>query len=342
MKYCFFIISILFSCILLGQEKIELFNSLEEIAPLNRLNKTFDLKKDENLIITVTPMKGALGQLQIDIPESQFQLVNKKIKKLDRAIIPVPKTGTYAFHFINNNISKIELDIKIFKMRRFIEKDTVILDDIIFSTFIDTVKKFVDDTIPVPDVSEYEFVLSPSRDYGSVSDSLIFEELLKDEDTDFQYAAYWIGLGTESIKAYEELKNAPPPSWLIAGTNEPIMAYGLGVTDILPNSSSSISRDVMFKFVDPDKYNNTDKKPRLTRKDKKSPIYGRIPISSASKYRELLLSFRNFNTTTGVPVYVKFVKFKLKRTYYNQYIIRERIQEIFKEKVIDVPAPLEE
>ena len=343
MKYSFvLILSYIITVTSFAQEKVELFNGLEQIAPLNRIDKTFDLKKGENLIVSVIPMKGVLGQLKIDVPNSQFQLVNKKIKKLDRAFIKVDNSGTYAFHFINNNVFKIELDIKIYKQRSTIDRDTVLLEDVIFSSFIDTVKVYKDDTIPVPDLAEYSFILNPARNYGTVSDSVVFEELLKDENTEFQYAAYWVGIGAEALKAYETLKNNPPPSWLIAGMNEPLMAYGLGVTEVLPTSSSSVSRDVMFKFMDPTIYNNTDNKPKVTRRDKRADFYGRIPISSASKFKELLLSFRNFNTTTAAPIYVKFVKFKLDRVYYNQYIIRERVQEIFKEKQIEVLAPLDD
>lgn len=324
-----------------AQGKIELFNNLEQIGAFKTLNKTFDLNTGEDLIVTVTPMKGKLGKLIIDIPESQFQYVNKKIERLNREVIKVTKSGTYTFRFVNTDISKKELDIKIYKQRTMMDKDTIFLDDVIFSSFRDTIKTYTDDTIPVPDLAEYAFVLSPSLNYGAVSDSVIFEELLKDESTEYQYAAYWIGIGTESLAAYEKLKNNPPPSWRIAGINEPLMAYGLGVTDLLPYSSSSISRDVMFKFMDPTKYNNTNKKPRLTRKDKRADFFGRIPISSASKYKELLLSVRNFNTTTGVPVYVKFAKFKLQRVYKNEYIIRERVQEIFREKTMQVLKPEE-
>lgn len=344
MRYLF-----LFSCLFCflsspftyAQGKVELFNNLEQIGAFKSLHKTFDLKTGEDLIITVTPMKGKLAKLVIDVPESAFQLVNKRISKIDREVVKVTKSGTYALHFINNDISKKELDIKIYKQRSTIDRDTVILDDVIFSSFRDTIKTYTDDTIPVPDLAEYAFVLSPALNYGAISDSTILEELLKDEDTEYQYAAYWVGIGTEALAAYEKLKNDPPPSWRIAGINEPLMAYGLGVTNLLPHSSSSISRDVMFKFMNPERYNNKDKKPRLTRRDKRAGFYGRIPISSASKYKELLLSFRNFNTTTGAPIYVKFAKFKLQRVYRNEYIIRERVQEIFREKTMEVLAPEE-
>ncbi len=339
MLFCF--CCLLLSFDLQAQDKVELFNNLEQIGAFQTLNKTFDVKAGEELIVTVTPMKGKLGKLVIDIPGSNFQYVNKKLVKLDRERIRVAQSGTYAFHFVNNDISKKELDIKIYKQRSTVSKDTIILDDVIFSSFRDTIKRFRDDTIPVPDLAEYEFTLNPSMNYSAVSDSLILEELLKDETTEYQYAAYWIGVGPESIAAYEKLKNSPPPSWSIVGINEPLMAYGLGVTELLPLSSSSISRDVMFKFMNPEKYNNTDKKPRLTRKDKRADYYGRIPISSASKYKELLLSIRNFNSTTGVPVYIKFAKFKLDRVYYNEYIIRERVQEVFREKTLEVLAPEE-
>lgn len=324
-----------------AQEKVELFNSLEQIGPLKTLHKTFDLEAGENLIVSVTPMKGLLWRLTIDIPNSDFQYINKKIEKLDRALITVAKSGTYAFHFSNGNLFKKELDIKIYKQRGTVDKDTLYLHDVVFSAFRDTIKKFRDDTIPVPDLAEYEFMLSPARNYGAVSDSTILEELLKDEETEYQYAAYWIGLGAESIAAYNELKANPPANWRIMGINEPLMAYGLGVTNLLPLSSSSIARDVMFKFMNPEEYNATDRKPRLTRRDKRGDFYGRIPISSASKYKELLLSVRNFNTTTGIPVYIKFVKFKLDRVYFNEYIVRERVQEVFREKTLKMLKPEE-
>lgn len=322
-----------------AQEKVELFNNLEQIAPLQTLDKTFDLKAGEDLIVSVTPMRGMLGKLVIDQPGSQFKLVLQKLVKLDREVIKISKAGTYAFHFSNTGFLPKEIDIKIYKIRPTIEKDELFLDDVIFTSFMDTVRTYRDDTIPVPDLAEYSFVLSPALNYGAVSDSCIYEELLKDDGTEYQYAAYWIGIGHESIEAYEKLKNSPPPSWQIEGINEPLMAYGLGVTDLLPFSSSSLARDVMFKFMNPEKYNNTSRKPRLSRRDKRGAFYGRIPISSASKYKELLLSIRNFNTTTGVPVYVKFAKFKLERIYYNQYIMRERVQEIFREKTTNVLAP---
>lgn len=321
-----------------AQEKVELFNSLEQIGPLQTLNKTFDLKAGENLFVSVTPMRGVLWRMTIDIPNSDFQYVNKRIENLDRALITVAKTGTYAFHFTNRALTKKEFDIKIYKQRTTLERDTLYLDEVIFSAFRDTIRRFRDDTIPVPDLAEYEFVLNPAMNYGALSDSTVWEPLLQD-GTEFQYAAYWVGLGDESLAAYEALKNNPPASWRIAGINEPLMAYGLGVTDLLPMSSSSVAKDVMFKFMNPEEYNNSNRKPRLTRRDKRADFFGRIPISSASKYKELLLSVRNFNTVTGIPVYIKFVKFKLVRTYYNEYIVRERVQEIFREETIEMLAP---
>ena len=51
------------------------------------------------------------------------------------------------------------------------------------------------------------------------------QQLLKDENTEYQYAAYWVGVGKESLAAYEKLKNSPPPSWSIAGINEPLIFH---------------------------------------------------------------------------------------------------------------------
>ncbi len=319
----------------LSQDKVELYNELAQIGALKQLNKTFDLQKGENLIVTVTPMRGKLSRVEIDVPESPFKFSSKKIRQIDRKKLTVDKSGTYTFRFINRSIFKKEVDIKIYKTRRTELRDTTILDDIIFTAFRDTIKKFKDDTIPIPDVAEYEFTLTPSFRYGSVHDSVIREPLI--DNTKYQYAAYWVGVGKSSIEAYNKLKANPPPSWSLYGINEPIMAFGLGLTKFLPTSNSAVAKDVMFKFMNPD-----EEVPRLTRRDKKSLYFAVIPISSASKYKELILSFRNFNTTSPVPVYVKIVKFKLDRAYYNEYIIRERVQEIFKEQTIEVLAPLEE
>jgi len=319
-----------------GQEKVELLNELEQIGAFKTLNKTFDLQKGEDIILTVTPMKGKLSKIVIDMPNSPFKLEAKKVNSLDRQRIPVSKAGTYAFHFINNSIGKKEVNIKIYKKRRTVDKDTVYLDDIIFTAFRDTIKRYKDDTIPVPDVTNFSFKLAPSFRYGAASDSTVRTPLIG--DAKYQYAAYWVGIGSQALRAYEKLKNNPPPSWLIAGINEPLMAYGLGITKSLPTSSSSLARDVMFKFMNPE----LEKVPRLTRRDKRANFYDVIPISSASKYEELVLSVRNFNTTSSVPIYIKIVKFKLDRKYSNQYIIRERVQEIFKEETVKVWAPSED
>ncbi len=318
-----------------AQDKIELYNELTQIGPLKQLNKTFDLKKGEDLIVSVTPMRGKLRKLIIEIPESPFYYESKKITNIDRKKITVDKTGTYTFRFVNRSIFKKEVDIKVYKTRRTILRDTTVLDDIIFTAFQDTIKRYKDDTIPIPDIAEYEFTLTPSFRYGSVHDSVIREPLI--DNTKYQYAAYWVGIGKSAKDAYDKLKASPPPSWSLSGVNEPILAYGLGLTKVLPTSSSAVAEEVMFKFMDPDA-----PIPRLTRRDKKAGYYAIIPISSASKYKELILSFRNFNTTSPVPVYVKIVKFKLDRAYYNQYIIRERVQEIFKETTIEVLAPEED
>ena len=326
---------LLFLCVS-AQDKIELSNQLEVIPPLKTINKAFDLKKGEVILLSVTPMRGKLSKITVETPGTIFSQITRKVTMIDRQSIPITNDGTYIFKFRNGSFAKKEVNIKITKKRRTVDKDTTILDDMIFSSFIDTVKKYKDDTLPVPDVSEFEFTLSPSFSYGTDGDSTIREPLI--DNTTYQYAAYWVGIGSQAIDDYNALKNSPPPSWLIAGVNEPIMAYGLGLTKALPMSYSSIARQVMFKFMDP----RIEKVPRLTRKDKRANFFDIIPVGSASKYDELVLSLRNFNTTSSVPVYIKIVKFKIDRQYYNQYIIRERVQEVFKEKTVKVLAPEEE
>ena len=106
----------------------------------------------------------------------------------------------------------------------------------------------------------------------------------------------------------------------------------------MPTSRSSLSTDVAFKFCNPSAKGAED----LTVGDKKTPYYGIIPVSKASRYKELLFCIKNLNTTSNVPIYFKVAKFKLDRIYYDEYVIRERVQEIITKERVKVLAPIEE
>ncbi|MCP4442087.1 MAG: hypothetical protein GY810_24520 [Aureispira sp.] len=318
---------------LLGQPKREeLHDDLVEIAARKRLDLTYDFKAGEDILLTATEVNGKkIGKIVIDLPKSSLKLTAKKIANLENQRISVAKTGTYTFHFVNKNLfAKRKVNIKIYKQPTAVYRDSMVLDDIITSTRRDTIRKFVVDTIPIPDITSVDVKLSPSLNYAGISDTCIRTDLLLEDK--YQYAVYWVGVGTESIRAYEKLKANPPPAWSIEGVNEPIMAFGQGLTSNLPTGRSSLMRNIRVRFVSP----NSKKVTSLTKKDRSIPPYGVIPLSKASKYRKIMMCIKNFNTTTGIPVYIKIAKFRLARKYTNEIVVKERIQEIFIEKKIEI------
>jgi len=318
---------------LLGQAKREeLHDDLVEIAAMNRLDLTYDFKAGEDILISAEEINGKkLGRIIIDMPNSDFKLTAKKVTLLENQRISVSKTGTYTFHFINRAIfGKRKVNLKIYKQPTSIYRDTMVLDDIITSTRRDTILRFTVDTIPIPDITSVNTVLAPLLNYAGISDTCISEDLLLEDK--YQYAVYWVGIGRDAIRAYDKLKANPPPAWSIEGVNEPLMAYGMGLTQVLPTGNSSLRRNVRVRFVSP-----TSKKiTQLKKSDESIPPYGVIPLSKASKYRKILMCIKNFNTTTGIPVYVKIAKYRLSRKYTSEVVVKERIQEIFLQKKVEI------
>lgn len=318
---------------LLGQAKREeLHDDLVEIGARNRLDLTFDFKSGEDILLSVQEVNGKrIRKVVVDLPKSDFKLTAKKVVNLENQRLSVAKTGTYTFHFINKNLfGKRKVNIKIYKQPRAVYRDTMVLDDIITSTRRDTIQRFTVDTIPIPDITSIDVKLSPQLNYAGISDTCIRADLLLDDK--YQYAVYWVGIGSDAIRAYDKLKASPPPSWSLEAVNEPLMAYGMGLTSVLPTGRSSMSRNIRVRFVDPNATTITS----LSKKDKSIPPYGVISLSKASQYRKLMMCIKNFNTTTGIPVYIKIAKFRLARKYTNEIIVKERIQEVFLQKKVEI------
>lgn len=66
--------------------------------------------------------------------------------------------------------------------------------------------------------------------------------------------AYWVGIGTPPISAYEALAEEIPPEWAQPGVSPPLAAYGLGHPVILPSLGRSDAlfqeNSVKYDFVD--------------------------------------------------------------------------------------------
>ena len=306
-----------------------LHEKMEEIAPFKSFIKSFDMSKGEEMLLNVEVVSGKrLSKLTIEAAGSPFNLVSKKIKRMERAPILVIKDGNYNFIFRNNSFFKKNVNIKIEKYPQKAYKDTIMLEDIIISTTIDTLRNAYADTIGLPDISQIAFELQPSLDYKSKSDSCISEILIDGEK--YQFAVYWIGIGAAAKAEYDKLKSSPPPSWLLEGINEPIFAFAKGLTQKLPDSKTTLAKSVKFAFKDP---NSDDRE--LSSNDTNPPYYGVIPVYKAGKYQKVRICFKNFNTTSKTPVYLLIAKYKLEKKEKLEIIKRERIQEIFIKRPVE-------
>ena len=84
-----------------------LHEKMEEIAPFKSFVKSFDMLKGEEMLLNVEIVSGKrLSKLTIETAGSAFNLVSKKIKRMERAPILVTKDGNYNFIFRNNSFFK--------------------------------------------------------------------------------------------------------------------------------------------------------------------------------------------------------------------------------------------
>ncbi len=309
--------------------RVILFDKMEEIKPFKNLVKSYELKTGEELLMNVEVVGGKkLSRLTIELPANAFKLEAKKIRRIERGGFLVSKDGNYNLIFKNKGLVKKNVRIRLEKYPKKSSRDTIILDDIIVTTTVDTLRNAFADTTSLPDISEKSFELQPALDYKSKADSCLSELLIDGEK--YQFAVYWVGIGASAKREYEKLKASPPPSWSLQGVNEPLFAYGMGLTQKLPGSSATVAKSVRFAFCDP----NADA-PELSINDLNPPYYGVIPVYKAGKYQKVKLCFRNFNTTTKAPVYLMIAKYKLEKKENLQIIKRERVQEIFIKKSVE-------
>ncbi len=303
--------------------KVVLFDKMEPIGAFKSFIQSFDLKSGEEVLMNIEVVGGKkLSRFNVEMPGSPLLLQAKKMRRIERGSFIVSKDGDHTFVFKNKGLLKKNVRIRLEKYPKKSKRDTMILDDIIVTTTIDTLRTAFADTTGLPDITEISFDLQPSLDYKSSSDSCITEMLIDGEK--YQFAVYWVGIGASAKREYDKLKANPPPSWLIQGVNEPLFAYGLGLTQKLPSSTATVARSVHFAFQDPN-----DADVEISRSDLNPPYYGVIPVYKAGKYQKVKLCFKNFNTTTRTPVYVLLAKYKLEKKENLEIIKRERVQEIF-------------
>ncbi len=302
----------------------ELSKALIEVKPFKTYEESHDFKQGEEIIITFETTTGRkLNRIEVMEPNgSRMNMVARKQRLIPAKRIRVYEAGQYTFKFRNRSLRTASFNLRIEKNNRMMSKDTMELDDIIFSSRVDTLFDVVIDTIPLPDVIAIDFSLAPGKNIGANQDTCIFESLLEDEPN--QYAVYWVGVGDEALAKYEALRTTPPPHWSLRAVNDPLIAYGLRLTKDLPIALNALGNGVLFRFRNPD----APHKP-LMRGDDPIPFYGFISMENASKFGKLKLCFRNLNVSTGVKIYLRVAKFQLSTRRTPKIIVRERTQEIY-------------
>jgi len=310
-------------------ERIVLFDELVELGAWKKKVLSYDLKQGEQIVIDMQTIGARkLGRLIVELPGTQFKMRMKKVRSLERESFMASKDGTHNFVMKNRGLLGRTFRMQIYKFPAMSFQDSLVLDDVMVTTSIDTMRTAYPDTIPYPDITEIQLDLQPALDYQSLADSCITEALL---DGDYQYAVYWIGVGDKTHQEYQNLKANPKLSWISAEVSEPLMAYGLGLTETLPMANNSLARNLRYDFKDPRANDNYVGTQGLN-----PPPFGVIPAYKAGTYKQLKMCFRNLNTVTGVRVYIKVAKFQLKRAEILEIIKRERVQEIFLQKKIPV------
>ena len=322
-----------------AQRRETLFDEMTTIGAFKRLDLSYDCKVGQTIVLTAEVAgRRKLKWIVVREPSSDMLHVAKRTYGFERKRITVHREGAHLFTFRNRGLIKRNVRVLIQREAAELLKDTMLLEDLVVSSSLDSIPETYIDTLPFPDVSQHSFLLAPTLDYVGLKDTCVLEELL---DTDFQFAVYWIGIGDKTLEDYNALKASPPPNWVLKGINEPLLAYGLGLTEQLPEARTALAQRISSKFTNPGRDLSDPNAPRPEVKiGDRLPTYGFIPMDKAGKHRKLLLCIRNFNANSPVNIHVKFAKFTIAKGVRQKYIIRERMQEVYvKEKVLDRQDP---
>lgn len=321
----YLILFLLCSCSLFAQEpKVTLYQELHEIKRFEQLDLMQEAEAGETFIVQVQVVGNRpLRYMRIHPPRSPFQLSAKKIYAVGSMRIKAEQSGVYRFSFTNKGLRKRKVFVKIEKelIQRY--RDTLILDTVLFSSAMDTFRTTVLDTQRIPDILQKSFVLAPTYQLNAKS-SQCYNMTLDEEGL---YVAYWIGLGPESLKAYEDLKALPPPSWLLRSVNEPIMAYGLGLTRQLPESPALLgSRLGLSNETVP------------TKAGQEIGLYGIIRREDLPRLGEQLqFCFKNFSPTSPIQVHLRLARLQLTTREMQKYIRQMQTRERYILKKVPIP-----
>lgn len=315
-----------------AQNKETLYDDILSIGPFKKFEwqSEEELKKGDQLMLDVETINGRkIAKIIINEPRTPFRRVAKRIQAINNMTFPVQNDGQYSIKFVNNDPLPLQARVKIERIPETIYKDERVLDDLVITMFEDSIQRVRVDTVAWPDLIEHEIYLAPARDLDGKNAFCFTDSLLGIGQE--QYAVYWIGIGDEALQAYEKIKSNPPPVWLMQGINEPLVAFGMGLTKSLPVARTPLEKNLILQVRNPSKLIAPE---LLTEASETSSLFGFISRERAKKYNALSICGKNFNTVSGVKVYIKIVRFSMHEKRVYDRVLRERMQEVFIQKTV--------
>lgn len=322
-----FLLCLLFTCWYATKAqgpRVSLHKELHEIKPFSRLDLLFDAQAGQTFILQIEVIgERPLKEATVLMPQSSFRLSAEKVRTVNNLRIKAEHSGLHQFYFRNKGLRKRKIFVKIEKELQQRYKDTLVLDTILFTTAMDTLRTTMLDTQRIPDIVEQRFLLAPTYQLNAQSARCYDLNM----DAEGMFVAYWVGLGDESLKAYDELKALPPPTWLLQGVNEPIMAYALGLTRQLPESPQLLRNRLGFQF---------DAMPQAATEER--VFYGIIRKEELPALQaQLQFCFKNFSPTSPIPVHLRIARLQLTTRETERYIREKRSRERYILKKIPIP-----
>ena len=310
-----------------AQNQEVLFEEMIHLGPFRQFDwiTEEDIEANSLIMLDVNVLgEKKLSKVIVSTPDLYFKQRARKVQIVKKQRFQSTRKGKYSFSFRNNSFLPKKAKVKVVQVLEDEFEDERMLDEIKITVFEDSIQRAKVDTVPWPDLQEIELSLSANRNPEDISYFCEEFQLLGPEED--QYAAYWVGIGEESLKAYEKIKNNPPPAWLMEGINEPLMAFGMELTRSLPVTRSTLANGIVMQVRNPSVEFDPN---RLDDPYLSSSMFGIISRDRARKYNAVKICGKNLNTTSEIKVYIKIARFSLIRKVVYDRVIRERVQELF-------------
>ena len=305
-------------------------NDTFEVTALKKNLSTYSFLAGDTIVIRVSEIEGKeLHQFIIQDVNSAFQKIAKKQAVIEERIIVTADTD---FNFIFNHKPSItaplgfkrNIHINIVKEEYFVPEVIEVNDfvETVEVTLSDTINQLVQsDTAFAPVINE-DFFLGSVIEPGKQTRKSI--ELTPVPGA--TYYVYWIGVGNQAKKDYEQVKVNMPLEWAALGIIEPVDAFAMGKLRQMPIQPEG--EDVFVAVVDVENKNSFQKKQSFQPRFQRQGVvtYGIIDGELVPENAQTFICLANDNAVSPIDVSVKIIAVTINNTY----------EEIIKDTVITV------